>query len=478
MENIKLKGAVSRVMTDLVKLDSVITTSELDFLYKVVYERYGVTSQDRKTGFYMSLEEAVSVIASQNEGFRRDFYDLMGKGAMADGQCSRPEALLLMAVSCACGLNANGRGRVYSYESRGIPLHRDQLIYVSREDRNETALLADADVYDDVNDIARLAGFELVYVPRIAQHFTTYNETDILRKVLTLVRPTLERSEDEHIRQLRMMTPYKFYSTILDRKMKLSNLRVESPCWLIKLGGSQVAGEEQANFLLLEIDGDRVKRQLKGFMTEFLRLQPELMVPVSAVEMDENNFRYGGFIKSILDMLSLGTEERWDVVIRLEGCKSFLDGDGKPRRAAVSIRRDEEEWPLVVQDRDAAFYILVLCATAEDPAGIRLEKELERGCAAQRRYEEIYRRISTRNAECPDIRFSETRRPIKSRLKKTIRMHDYLTEKDLYQLTESQHRMFVMLNPSNVLVQGRGMNMNVERPLRESSLYSAVCRIV
>ena len=117
MENIKLKGAISRIMSDLVKLDSVITASELNFLDRV-YNRYGVTQQDRKVGFYMSLEEAVSIIASQSEGFRREIYGLMEEGSRADGQCSRPEALLLMAVSCSCGLNANARGRVYSYESK------------------------------------------------------------------------------------------------------------------------------------------------------------------------------------------------------------------------------------------------------------------------------------------------------------------------------------------------------------------------
>jgi hypothetical protein len=54
MENIKLKSAVSRIMSDLVKLDSVITASELEFLDDV-HERFGVTAQYRKMGFYMSL---------------------------------------------------------------------------------------------------------------------------------------------------------------------------------------------------------------------------------------------------------------------------------------------------------------------------------------------------------------------------------------------------------------------------------------
>ncbi|MBR4225210.1 MAG: hypothetical protein IKR86_00150, partial [Candidatus Methanomethylophilaceae archaeon] len=132
MENIKLKSAVSRIMSDLVKLDSVITASELEFLDDV-HERFGVTAQDRKMGFYMSLAEAVSVVASQSARFRSELFSIMVDGSKADGLCSRPEALLLMAVSCAWGLGSHGKGRVYSFEAKGVPLHRDQIIYVSKE---------------------------------------------------------------------------------------------------------------------------------------------------------------------------------------------------------------------------------------------------------------------------------------------------------------------------------------------------------
>ena len=476
MENIKLRSAISRVMSDLVKLDNLITASELEFLDNV-YRKYGITDYDRKMGFYMTLSEAVYIISQQPQKFCRDFLTLMEEMAKADGLCSRPEALLLMAISCICGLNSYGEGKIYSFESRGIMMHRDQLIYVSKEDRTDASPLSDSELYEDVNNIARLGGFELVYVPRIAQHFNTYNSTDILRKVLTLVRPTLDKSTDELIRQLRAMTPYRFYTNILDRRMKII-LSFDSPCWLVKLGGSQVAGVEYANFLLLEIDVNHVKKQLKGFMSDFLLMQPEQVVNVSNVEEDVNNFRYGGFIKSILDMISLDTDDRWDIVIRLRGCKEFHDGDGKLQKAAVTIRRGEEEWPLIIPDREAAFYTLVLCATAENPSGVFFHKDLDHKCRVQLQYEDIYREMSVRDvSDCPYIRFSETRRPIKSRIIKLIDNHNYLTEKDLYQLSSYQHRLFVALSPSNIFVQYKADNRFVEKMLKESRLYSQVISI-
>ena len=471
MDNSKLRSAISRIMSDLIKLDNLITASELDFLDKV-YEKFGVTENDRKMGFYMPLGEAVDILSQQSHKYRQEFFALMQEGSKADGVCSRPEALLLLSFACACGLEDRAKGKVYSFEAKGIPLHHDQLIYVSREDRHDKSFLSDEDNYDDVNNIARLAGFELVYVPRIAKHFDTYGKTEILRKVLSLVRPTLDRGEDELIRQLRVMTPYKFYTTILERRMKIA-LSFDGPCWLIKLGDSQVAGEEYANFLLLEIDQKDMKRQLKAFMTEFLMMLPDQIISVTPVEEDPDIFRYGGFIKSILDMISLGTEDRWNIVIRLKNCKKFRNGDGREDRAAITIRRGDEEWPLIVPDRDAAFYVLILCATAEDPGGILMTKDMDENCRVQKQYGEIYRQMSPRDSrDCPIISFSETRRPIKSRIVKIMQEHPYLTEKALYQLTSSQKKMFVVLNPNNVFVlsdQGES-----GKPLRESSLYKVV----
>lgn len=485
MDNTKLKSAISRVMSDLVKLDSLITAGELAFLDEV-YTKYDVTIPDRKMGFYMTLGEAIEIITSQPEKFRSAFYELMKKGSKADGLCSRQEALLLMAFACACGLSPIGKGRVYSFEAKGIPLHRDQLIYVSKEDRNDRALLASEDLYEDVNNIAKLSGFELVYVPRIARHFNTYDNTEILRKVLTLVRPTLERSEDELIRQLRGMTPYKFYSNILERRMKLS-FQVDTPCWMFKLGNSQVGGVEYANFFLLEINMDDMKRQLKNFMSEFLQMQPDHMVTVSSVEMDADNFRYGGFIKSILDMISLGTDERWDVIIRLKGCKSFYDGDGKEQKSAISIRRGEEEWPLIGPDRDAAFYALILCYTAENPGGVKLVKDLTKRGEEQRRYEAIYGLMNAK--DCPIIWDSAYRRPVISRVNYAINPRDkkskekllegtqYLTERELYEISKSQDNFYVVLNPANVFVRSKTSVKEIERPLKESALFKSVTGI-
>ena len=174
----------------------------------------------------------------------------------------------------------------------------------------------------------------------------------------------------------------------------------------------------------------------------------------------------------------------------MRGCKSFIDGDGNERKASVSIRRGEEEWPLIGPDRDAAFYALVLCCTADDPGGIMLYKDMDGECGAQQRYREIYCQMSVRDPkDCPDISLSDMRRPIISRVNlainpghkkvknKLLDGTQYLTERELYEVSKSQNKYFVVLNPSNVIVCSKQEKKETERPLKESALYTSVIQI-
>ena len=492
MNNSELKGAIWRIMTDLVKLDSIITSSELSFLDDV-YNKYGITSRDRVSGFNMSLEKAVSVIAGESQPFRQEFYQLMEKGSVADGQCSRPEALLLKAISSSCGLDQSVTGHIYSYKSHGISLHRDQLIYVSTEDKNDRTLLSKPDVYEWINNIAKLSGFELVDVPHIAARFQDLGNEKILRDVLELVRPSLDKdSINRLIGTLRGMTPYRFLKSILNRKLQMNTLMVKGPCWLIKMGGSQVSGEEYANFLLLDINRRDMARQLQVFMSSFLEMQAKHTITLSSAEMNAGNFRYSGFIKSVLDMISMEKDEHWDIIIRLKDCKEFKDVDGIVHKASISIRRGDEEWPWISQDREAAFYAFVLCCTAENRDGVFLKNDLDQGSIEFKRYAEIYRKIHPSkkridNNDIPGIIYSKIRRTTVSRINLAIKPDSkkkkdeyvqklmkgsyYLTDGDMYTISKSKSHYYVDVNSSNVFVCLKNGIKEELHPLESSELF-------
>ena len=233
-------------------------------------------------------------------------------------------------------------------------------------------------------------------------------------------------------------------------------------------------------------------RQLQGFMSSFLQMQAEHTITLSSVEMNANNFRYSGFIKSILDMISMEKVERWDVIIRLKDCKEFKDGEGLPQKASISIRRGEEEWPLMSQDREAAFYAFVLCCTAENRDGVFLKNDMESDSVPFKRYAEIYRKMhSSRHQigdmDIPGVRFSNIRRATVSRINLAIKPDSkkekdkyvqklmkgsyYLTDGDMYTISKSKSHYFIDVNSSNVFVCSKNGTKEEMHPLESSELF-------
>ncbi len=91
--------------------------------------------------------------------------------------------------------------------------------------------------------------------------------------------------------------------------------------------------------------------------------------------------------------------------------------------------------------------------------------------------------------ECPIIYDSAYRRPVISRVNLAINPRDkksegkilegtqYLTERELYEISKSEDRFYVVLNPSNVLVRSKTSIKEIERPLKESALFKSVTAI-
>ena len=113
-----------------------------------------------------------------------------------------------------------------------------------------------------------------------------------------------------------------------------------------------------------------------------------------------------------------------------------------------------------------------------------------RECGVQRRYRKIYGQMSIRDlSDCPDVSLSDMRRPIISRVNlainpgqkkaksKLLAGTQYLTEREIYEVSKSQNKYFVVLNPSNVIVRSKQEKKETERPLKESALYASVVQI-
>lgn len=127
----------------------------------------------------------------------------------------------------------------------------------------------------------------------------------------------------------------------------------------------------------------------------------------------------------------------------------------------------------MISGRDAAFYTLLLCASAEGEGGINFN-DMGAFRRIMSQYERLYQKLSRRSIDgtsqhqrCPDVTAAQTRIPMKSRLITAIKS-SRLTEQSLYMPQEQERGMlYIPVEPEKVkVITMRGMTS-----LKESELY-------
>jgi hypothetical protein len=186
------------------------------------------------------------------------------------------------------------------------------------------------------------------------------------------------------------------------------------------------------------------------------------------------DFFYGGFYKSMLDVMAIKEVDRWELRIRTygDGTEQFKDPE-TGKKTTISIWKNGEEYPLMISGRDAAFYVLLLCASAAGEGGIDFNN-MRAFSKIMSQYEKIYQKLSRRSIDgtsqhqrCPDVTAAQTRIPMKSRLITAIKS-SRLTEQSLYMPQEHERgTLYVPVEPEKVTV----ITMRGVTPLKESALY-------
>lgn len=468
MQNPRLRSAIYRMMADMIKLDNIISTREIDIMDKIV-ERYSITEYDMKIASYMKLSEAVHVVKESGEKISKDIYSNLYSCARSDEYCTREEALYLNAVK-QCFSSEGDSCRIVSVPAEGVTIMNDKIVYVSKEEKISHPVLSDEEKASELDNITRLAGFELVYLPEIGARYTSAQNRPILRKVLPIISPGIqpEKVEDD-IERLASITPGWFLRNVLQKRYGISD-EFPHPCWLTRIHNDTVEGKPTANFLIVDTAKD-IKAQIKGFAGDVALFQNSFSIQVNSNQFQADSFHYSGIMRSIIEMMAITSDKRWEIIIRTLGCKEFTSAGSENLRTAITIRKDDCEWPLVQGDRDASFYALILMGTAES-GGVHFGRgDIATDDIIQRRYEMIYNCMRT-GMDSPIVSFYKTRNPIKSRLIKTIREDEHLQENELYQINESSGTLWIPLDKSNVKVRYREGGRTREVPLLDSPLYA------
>lgn len=467
-----MKVSLYRLICDTIKADEFISVEELNLLDKFC-KHYGISRKDMIESTEMTLSEAIERLRKLDSSTKSAMLNDISAIPMSDGDgCSQEESMLLQTFSMAF----KGEGaKVISMPSTDLPIGMTQIIYVEHKAGGHANTVLDNDsAFEDLYGTVRLGGFELIYIPRFAKHYSEYTDKEDIGRVLSIIAPDqTEEQATNTIAILQHLTTRYFYSSILMGKLQMP-LEIEKPIWLIRIADDVVDGKNYANFLCIDVQKD-VRGQLKQFVTAVNARMHEYGIIVNAKRDFRNDFMYSGFYKTILDVLTIKDVDRWGIRFRLygDGADAFCDPlSGK--KTVLTIWKGNEEYPIAVSARDAAFYVLLLCASIS-PEGSVDFYDMKAFGSIQAKYENLYQRLSRRSTDgdsefkrCPDVTASQTRIPMRSRLSTAIKASP-LTEQALYLPQQlGKGKLHVPLEPERIQVMDSSGSI---RSLRDSVLY-------
>ena len=467
MASIELRKSICRILTDLVKSDSVISLDEMDVLDEAA-KAYELTKVIHIESYSMSLADAAAFVAIQKSQVRDRIVKLMESCALKDGECCREEALLISSIE----IENAGKGRILSMPLNNRPILSSQILFVDSTynpkknelDRN----------YEELSRIVEMAGFELIYVPKVAMDFKVMKKGEDLKRLLSIVNPTLSESAlVSKTMSLQDMDSRYFYLQVLNGKLQM-DINIQQPSWLIRLPNSVVSGKGFANYLCYDVDMDNIKGQLISFIEGLNRRQTPYTVLVNRHSDRSTDFLYGGFHKALLDVMASDKVEPWEVKVYVRaGLNPVIDKSEPGKKFSVEICKGSAAYPVLINGREAAFYLLLLCGSVSSQRGIDFEYDRERSKKVQAQFIEAYHLVSNRDEHFPDITLSSTFRPIKTKVMKGLEECGIKGELHLFKPTKTgKNTYYIPVNPDNVKIISR----EGSTPLLDSAIYQAYCK--
>lgn len=422
------RASIFRIVSDLIKADAIIDVREMEDLDSIC-KWYAIKREDEVLGSSYTLAKAINTLLDSPKSLRNELTATFNEMAMSDNFCAREEALLLVALRLMMSLNTGAECKIASIDASELRIEPSQILYVESE--------FDIDVNWEINEKfreitteMRLAGFDLVYLPKIAEHYRSLSDADFLR-VAGFLYPAVSQERLEIItRQLRMLSTSEFCKDQLVGKLGVKEFSMCAPSLMIKIGNSLVNDKEVANFLLVELGKDVV-----GSIRSILDLFSEYYHTLSLnyLKEEKGRFIYTGFYKQIFDLHVLRKGIKSTVVI--DTCREtirFPEADAKMNK---------------LHRREKALYTLFLLESASGginfskpttPRGLaKYEKRME---AVQEKYKIIYRMFGGEPEKAPNLSVPETRLPMIALIKRQLKtlgdvlfhVDDYMVQRNVF----------------------------------------------
>lgn len=438
------KTAVVRIFVDLIKADRIIDTGEMVF-YDEMRKKYNFAQENEVAAMAMSFSEAISILKVSAEDLQREVLADCADATVSDGFCAHSEALLLIALRQALGEESEDVN-VISIPKKSFSVDGSTVLYVESKFDVETNQQI-VDNYRSVYKEFLFSGFQFVYIPNVIHH---YKETDkgMFRRMISFLAPSFSMDGVESVMDgLLSMTTESFCKDILCNRLNLENLREVNPSLLIKIGNDYVGDVEYSNLLCVEIE-DGFVDFVKKFVDDFSSMLSSDTLTIPIGREANNQYLYYGFYKQLLDI--------------------FLRRNNIRSRIVIDPNREEIVLPDIGQKlnglsrRDKAMYVLFLILMNDNgfsfncpSSRIQMQRYKEKTVRFQKQYEIVYGFMGGDKDKTPNVGSAEIRRPIFSRIKKSlIAMSDMLYNVNDYLITKNSYGTYnVNVEPSMIYVK-------------------------
>ncbi len=304
------RASIVRIVSDLIKADGIIDIREIDFL-DAIKHKYGITKEDEICAADYTLAKALKFIVSADDATKHAFINDFNQVAMSDDFCAREEALLLIALRLALTINLSCDVSVLSFDSSVINFENSQILYLESEYDKRTNEQIQTH-YREICSEVRLAGFELVYLPKVFEHYSSIAGTDLLRIVEYLYPKVGVERLQTIITQMLNLSTASFCNNQLSPKFSIKELCSINPSFMIKIGESTVNDHQMSNFLLVEIE-DNPLATIRSILDLFAEHYHNLRL--NYIQEAKGRFIFTGYYRQIFDILMLRKGVKSTVVI-------------------------------------------------------------------------------------------------------------------------------------------------------------------
>ena len=305
------KAAIARIITDLIKADGIIDLREMNTLDDL-QNKYDITDNDWKSGGSIHLAESLDVLKELDAETRQELLNDFCHVAMSDDFCAKEEALLLLCLQLILKPHNDFKAQILSVNSTELNFDNSQMLYVEGE-YDESINTQMRQNYREICNEVRLSGFELVYLPKVSEHYQSIPQHTLLRIASLLYPQVGNKRLDYVVQQMLTLNTATFCNEHLAGKLQMKKLQGH---WIIEMSEMMAT----ANAKSIE--------EIKSFLS---RQKEVYKIPYETHPADRPRQCVFGGTSNALDFLPLDRS----------GNRRFIPVMVYPEQAEVHILEDE-----------------------------------------------------------------------------------------------------------------------------------------